>query len=308
MGKRITMLGSANVDFILSVPHLPARGESITGDNLKQTFGGKGSNQAVAARRCGADVNLMVGIGGDSLGQTLLENYKKDGFDVSNLSIHNDVPCGTALIFFDQAGDNMLGYALGANAKVSVEQVNKAEPAIADSAILMMQMEIPDEPMLRAIELAKKHGVRVMLNYAPYRETAVKLKDVDILVANEVEAGGLLGGFKVDGEATAREAVKKLAAANGHDLIIITLGANGSVLMQNGEIIYSPPFKIEAKDATAAGDSYCGALAYALVEKYPLAEAARFASAAGAICASRIGAQPSIPTKKEIDAFLVERK
>lgn len=305
MGKRITMVGSANVDFIMSLPHLPQRGETVTSNDYKQTFGGKGSNQAVAARRAGAEVSLVLAIGGDALGTKLLENYKADGFDITNVAVRDDAPCGTALIFFDPAGDNMLGYTMGANAKLSPEQVAKAEPAVAESAIVMMQMEIPDAPMRAAIELAKKHKADVMLNYAPCRESSLDLAGVDILVVNESEAGSLIGA-NVDGVESARAAVAKLAA-RGHRLTIITLGANGSVVNDGGQIFHVPSFKIDAKDATAAGDSYCGALAAALVEGKDIRSATVFAAAAGAICASRVGAQPSIPTRKEIDAFLKER-
>lgn len=305
MGKRIAMVGSANVDFIMSLPRLPQRGETITADEYRQSFGGKGSNQAVAALRAGGDVRLVVSIGADALGQRLLENYKADGFDVANVVTHDDAPCGTALIFFDPAGDNMLGYTMGANALLSVEQVAKAEAAIAESAIVMMQMEIPDAPMKKVLELAKKHGFEVMLNYAPYRKSGLNLSDAAIFVVNETEAGGILG-ITVDGEESARAAVAKLAE-RGHRLAVITLGAAGSVIAEKGEVFHVPSFKIDPKDATAAGDSYCGALATALVEGKPTREAAVFASAAGAICASRVGAQPSIPTRSEIDAFLKER-
>lgn len=307
MAKRITMVGSANVDFIMGLPHLPHRGESVVADTYTQTFGGKGSNQAIASLRSGGEVSLVVSIGGDALGSQLLDNYKKDGFDVSNIAVHQDMPCGTALILYDPQGDNMLGVTMGANARLSPEQVLKAEAVIADSAIIMMQMEVPDEPMIKTLELAKKHGVEVMLNYAPYRKSTVNLADVGIFVVNETEAGALLG-MDIDGEESARVAVKKLAEQNGHRLAIVTLGANGSIIWENNEVLHVPSFKVVAKDATAAGDSYCGALATALCEGKTIREAAVFASAAGAICASRVGAQPSIPNRAEIDAFLNERK
>lgn len=302
MGKRITMVGSANVDFIMSLPRLPQRGESVTADEYRQTFGGKGSNQAVAALRAGGDVSLVASIGGDAMGQRLLQNYRDDGFDVANVRQHDGAPCGTALIFFDPAGENMLGYTMGANALLSPEQVAGAESAIAGSAIVMMQMEIPDEPMRKAIELAKKHGAEIMLNYAPFRPSTLALSDVGILIVNETEAGGLLD-MKVDDDGSARRAAAELAG-RGHRLAVVTLGAAGSMIADKDGVFHAPAFKIAAKDATAAGDSYCGAFAAALVEGKPVREAAAFASAAGAICASRIGAQPSIPTRREIDDFL----
>ena len=306
MSKRITMIGSANIDFIMSLPHLPRKGESVTASSYMQTFGGKGANQAVAAKRSGADVNLIVSLGGDSLGKTLLEKYTGEGFNVDNVAVHNSTSCGTALIFFEPDGDNMLGYTMGANALLSEEQVARAEPAIASSALIMMQNEIPDAPMAKAIQLAQKNGVEVMLNFAPHRESELDLGDIDILVVNETEAAALLGSGEMIDEESAFDAALELAARGGHRLTIITLGANGSIVCEKGEASHIPAFKIDPKDATAAGDTYCGALATALMENMSTAKSALFASAAGALCAARIGAQPSIPSRKEIDAFLNE--
>lgn len=309
MAHRITMIGSANVDFIMSLPHLPAVGESLTADSFTQTFGGKGSNQAIAAKRSGSDVSLIVSIGGDSLGKTLLENYRKMGFDTTNVAVHEDTSCGTCLIFFDKNGDNMLAFTRLANDLLSVEQVEKAEETIAASKILMMQMEIPEAPMVKAIELAKKHGVEVMMNYAPYMKASILRVEgnVDILVVNENEASQMLGDFPVENLESAMAAAEKLAK-DGYRLTIVTLGANGSVVCEKGATTHFPPFKVDAKDATAAGDTYCGCFATALCEGMSTADAARFASAAGALCASRVGAQPSIPTRDEIDAFTATYK
>ena len=305
MSRSITMLGSANIDFIMSLPHLPRKGESVVATGYMQTFGGKGANQAVAARRSGADVNLVVSLGGDSLGRALLEKYAGEGFNVDNVAVHPSASCGTALIFFEPDGDNMIGYTMGANALLSEEQVALAEPAIAGSALLMMQNEIPDAPMAKAIRLAKKNGVEVMLNFAPFRESELDIRSVDILVVNETEAASLLESGEIDLE-SAMDATLELADDGGHRLTIITLGANGSIVCENGEAYHIPAFRIDPKDVTAAGDSYCGALATALMENMSTPKAALFASAAGALSASRIGAQPSIPSRKEIEAFLNE--
>ncbi|MDR1613066.1 MAG: ribokinase [Planctomycetota bacterium] len=303
MPKRITMIGSANVDFIMQLPHLPRRGESVTGGPFSQTFGGKGSNQALAARRAGGEVSVVAAIGGDANGRTLLETYRREGLDTSQVAVHEDLPCGTAMIFVDRAGENCIGFTFGANERLSVEQVEKAEAAIAESRVVMLQLEVPDEPMRRAIRLAKRHGAEIMLNYAPIRKTAIQLdRDISILVVNETEAGELLG-TGVDTLDQAIEACGKLAG-NGHRLTIVTLGANGSVVCENGRPRHCPAFAVEAKDATAAGDSYCGALAAAIAEGRETADAVRFASAAGALCASRLGAQPSIPARADIEEFM----
>ncbi|MDR0363208.1 MAG: ribokinase [Planctomycetota bacterium] len=305
MPNRITMIGSANVDFILQLPHLPKPGESVTGGPFSQAFGGKGSNQSFAAKRAGGEVSVVVSIGGDSLGKTLLEAYRAEGMDTSHIVLHDDLPCGTALIFIDQNGENCIGFTFGANARMSPEQVDKAESVIAESRIVMMQMEIPDDAMHRAIQLAKKHGVEIMLNYAPYRKSTIQLdQDVSILVVNETEAGQLLD-TEVESLDQAKAASKRLSD-NGHRLTIVTLGANGSLVCENGTVRHFPSFKVKALDATAAGDTYCGALAVGITEGMNVEEAVRFASAAGALCASRLGAQPSIPTRGDIEAFMRE--
>ena len=306
MSGRITVIGSANVDFIMQLPHLPRRGESVTGGPFSQTFGGKGSNQAIAARRAGGDVSAVLSLGSDPFGRTLLDIYRCEGIDVSRVVAHDGIPCGTALIFIDADGENCLGFTMGANGRLSVEQVEQSEELIAESKIVMMQMEIPDAPMHRAIELARRHGAEIMLNYAPHRRSDIKLDgDIAILAVNETEAGHILGRETND-PAAAKEAVRALAG-NGHRLVILTMGANGSVVGENGTVTHYPAFRIEAEDATAAGDSYCGALAVALSEGKSTEDAVRFASAAGAVCASRVGAQPSIPTRADIEAFLAGR-
>jgi ribokinase len=303
MSGRITVVGSANVDFVMRLPHLPAKGESVTGGPFVQAFGGKGSNQALAARRSGGGVAAVFALGGDGYGGRLLEIYREEGLDTSRVTVHPGHSCGTGIILVDANGDNCIATALGANELLSAELVDAAEDLIGGSAIVMLQMESPDAAIRRAIDLAAKHGVEVMLNFAPARPSAVVLDaSVTYLVVNETEAEGLTG-IAVDTIAGADAAARKLAG-NGHRTIIVPLGANGCLAFETGAASHYPAFAVEAIDATAAGDSFCGALAAAMAEGFPFAEAVRFASAAGAICASRMGAMPSIPVREDILGFL----
>lgn len=303
MSKSITLVGSANVDFVMKMPRLPVKGETVSGGEFGQAFGGKGSNQALAARRSGGAVNMVASLGDDSFGKQFLELYRSEGINTENVTLHDGISCGTAIIQVDRDGNNTIAIAAGANGLLSPGQVDAAEKAIASSAIVMLQMEVPDDATIRCIELAARHNVDVMLNYAPCRQSSLMLSDkVTILVVNETEASEL-SGLPVNSIPEAESAARKLAE-NGHRLVVVTLGAAGSLVLENDAVTHFPAFTINAVDATAAGDSYCGALATAFAEGKPLGDAVRFATAAGALSASRFGAVPSIPTRQEIDGFL----
>lgn len=302
MPGKVVVVGSANVDYILRLPHLPRKGETVTGGPFSLAFGGKGSNQAFAARRAGAEVAAVFSLGGDAGGGELAAAYQAEGIDSTHMARNPGDVCGIAVILVDDNGDNTISLCPGANAAMTAEQVERAKDVIAAADILMLQMEIPDAPIQRAIDLAAAQGTVVMLNYAPARPSAVVLDGkIDILVVNETEAQTLTG-LPVGDPASAARAAAKLAA-NGHRRVIVTLGANGSLLWEGGKERHVPAFPVAAVDTTAAGDTFCGALAAALGEGKAMPEALRFASAAGALCASRAGALPSIPRREEIEAF-----
>lgn len=303
MPGKITVIGSANVDFVMPLPHLPAPGESVNGGPFRQSFGGKGSNQALAARRAGADVAAVFSLGDDAYAKQLLATYRHEGVDTKHVWRNPGIPCGTGVILVGPDGNNLLGTDLGANAMLSVDQVDAAEEAIAASDIVMLQMEIPDPSIRRAIALAARHNVDVMLNFAPARQSDVALTGkIAVLVVNEVEAGALCE-MPVKSPAQAMSAATVLAE-KGHRHVIVTLGDRGCVVRSERSAKYFPAFSVAALDATGAGDSFCGALAVALAEGKQVEEAARFANAAGALCATRMGAMPSIPRRDEIEQFL----
>ncbi len=310
MTVKITVIGSANVDFIMQTPRLPAVGETITGGHFKQTFGGKGANQAVAAARAGAQVTFVAALGHDATGQSYLEQLKKDGLDTTHVSLEADTPSGTALVMFDDKGDNYLTVAPGANDHITPQRVDAAEQAIAQSDWAILQREIPDVSNARVMALAQQHGCLVMLNYAPAHDLALKPGPrVHALIVNETEAAAL-ASTPVDPTNTA--ACMKLATqlrdTGGHQLVVITLGKDGAVFADAAGAAHAQAFNVKAADSTAAGDTFCGCLAVALSEGKPLAGAVHFASAASALSVTRVGAQDSIPTRDEIEAFLADTR
>ena len=303
MSGRITVIGSANVDFFMRVPHLPARGESVNGGPFSRSFGGKGSNQALSARRSGSEVAGVFALGDDAYARELLSLYAREGIDASHVKIYERMGCGTGIILVDAEGDNAIATDWGANGAMTPGDVDRAEEAIAASDMIMLQMEIPDPAVARGMELAVRHGVPIMLNYAPARPSDLVLTpEVDILVVNESEAS-ILAGMTVDTPRSAGKAAKGLLR-NGHRVVIVTLGAAGCWVAGEGMDEHIPAFSVQAKDATAAGDTFCGALASAITGGLSLARAIRYANAAGALCVGVPGALPSIPGKGMIDDFL----
>ena len=303
-GKRLLVIGSANIDLTLSLARLPEKGESVSAHAFARAFGGKGSNQAVAARRAGAPVTGVFNLGGDDHSRELMEVWRREGLDVSLVGMDASESTGMAMILVDAAGDNLIAVFPGANGTMTPEQAESAGSAMTEAGLAMLQMEIPDAVNRRAIELATAAGAEVMLNYAPARASDLALDSrVGILTVNETEAG-ILSGMAVSSPGEAEAAAAKLGG-NGHRLVVVTLGDKGcSVWERGGGVRSYPAFPITAADATAAGDSFCGALGAALIEKMPLELAIRFASAAGAISASRPGALPSLPCRREIEDFL----
>lgn len=306
MSARITVIGSANLDLIMQVPRLPGVGETITGGVFSQAYGGKGANQAVAAARAGGAVTFVATLGSDATGHQYLTQLQQDGLDTTHVTLEPDQPGGAALIMFDQHGENYLTVAPGANERVTPERVHAAEAVIQSSDWIVLQQEIPAAANQAAIDLAGKHGRPVMLNYAPANDLTLRPGPaVHALVVNETEAALLAG---VELEADDMKACRDLAATlrdvGSHRFVVITLGKAGAVFADADGVHQATPFNAEAVDTTAAGDTFCGGLAVALGEGQPLADAVRFASAAAAVSVTRVGAQPSIPTRAEIEARL----
>jgi ribokinase len=289
---RIVVLGSLNVDLVARVPTLPRPGETALGDRLQTFTGGKGANQAVAAARLGAEVAMVGRVGTDAGGDLLLSALARDGVDVSGVARDGSEPTGTALIMVDAAGENLIAVAPGANGRVGPDEVARALAACGPGGLLVLQLEIPPA----AVAAAVRSGGRVLLNAAPAGELDRSLlRGVEALVVNEGEAAALLGR-PMGGADAARE----LYAA-GAGLAVVTLGAAGAALCSPAGPAAVEAFPVEAVDTTGAGDAFTGALAVGLAAGWPLAEAARLASAAGAAAAARQGAQASLPWADDLE-------
>jgi ribokinase len=299
----ILVVGSSNTDMIIKLDRIPRPGETILGGAFVTAAGGKGANQAVGAARAGGQVTFIARVGHDMFGDQAVAGFIRDGINVNHVVRDKTNPSGVALIFVAKDGENSIAVAGGANAKLSPADVRKAKAAFAAASVLVMQLETPLETVQAAADFAAKAGVRVILNPAPAQPLPDKLlKCVSILTPNETEAE-LLTGIAVTDTATAAVAAAKLRAL-GVQTVIITLGARGAfVATESGQQLV-PGFKVKAVDTTAAGDIFNGALAVALAEGKPLKQAVRFANAAAAISVTRLGAQPSAPTRREIERFM----
>jgi ribokinase len=307
MDKKILVIGSTNVDFLIKTDMLPARGETVTGGIFMQNFGGKGANQAVGAARAGGNITFVTCLGDDLYAEELIRSFKKDGIDTRLVFTDHDAATGSALIMLDKDGNNYLSVAPGANFRLSPLHIDRAVDVLSEAEIIILQMEIPFETTAHVFALARKYNKKVLFNLAPARpfDTAV-LKHTYAFVVNEVEAS-MVTGREVATDEEVRMAANALLDL-GPEIVVITLGARGSFIASAKFRQFVPAFKVKAVDTTAAGDVYCGSLAVALVEGQSPIDAVRFAGAASAISVTRLGAQPSAPVRKEIEAFLASHR
>lgn len=302
--KGIAVVGSSNTDMIISMGRIPKPGETIIGGDFAMAAGGKGANQAVAAARAGGRVSFIARVGDDLFGEQAIRGFAADGIDVRHVQKDESAPSGVALIFVGGDGENSIGVASGANARLSPDDIALAREAIGSAGVLLVQLEIPIETV-RAAVLAAARDARVILNPAPAQPLDDDLLGrVSILTPNETEAA-LLTGLEVEDEAGAALAAEALRR-RGPEIVIITLGAKGALVSDASGTRLVPAFSVDPVDTTAAGDVFNGALAIALSEDRPLDEAVRFANAAAAISVTRPGAQPSAPGRTEIEALIAE--
>lgn len=301
MGK-ILVVGSSNTDLIVKVESFPAAGETIEGVSFLQSMGGKGANQALAAHKLGGDVTFITSLGNDANGKNALKYYEQEGLDVGLSLIVDNVPSGTAMIWVDQKGENCIVIIQGANKMLTSEYIYKIEEVLADSDMIVLQMEIPYETVKTVCELAHRYQKTVMLNVAPAHKLDDDLiKNIDILVVNEPEAE-VISGLKIAD--AGEEAVIDAITEMGIKTVVMTLGKKGCLLKDSQGIRHFPAFTVKTIDSTAAGDTFCGALAAGLSRGIDWESVLRFASAASAICVTRMGAQPSIPSEEEVKEFL----
>lgn len=303
--NKILIVGSSNTDLVVRVDRFPVAGETVEGINSLQVMGGKGANQALAAHKLGGNVRFITCLGNDANGENALKYYHNQGLNVDSSFIVDDSPSGTALIWVDDNGENCIVIIAGANKKLSPDYLIKRKDVIISSDIVLMQMEIPYETVRILCEVASGAGKTVILNAAP----ACKLESdilnlVDILVVNETEAE-VISGEKID--RIGEEGIISMLLDHGAKAVVLTLGKRGCIMKDKNNHYVIPSFDVNTVDTTAAGDTFCGALAAQLGRGNNWEQSLIFATAASAICVTRLGAQPSLPTEDEVSDFLEER-
>jgi len=297
----IVVLGSVNADLVLRCAHLPGPGETVHGQDFQTLPGGKGANQAVACARLGGSVSFIGCVGSDALGQQARETLEREGISTPYLRTLAGERTGVAMIMVDErTGQNSIALAAGANAHLSVMQVEAAAPAIQRASLLVCQLESPLAAVSHAIGLARRHGVRVLLNPAPAQPLPAELlAQIDILVPNETEAAQL-AGLAADARFEPAEVAQALRA-QGPGTVILTLGSEGACVAdaQGTRRLAAP--RVQAMDTTGAGDTFIGAFSVALCEGRPIDEAIAFAQRAASISVTRPGAMAAMPTRRECD-------
>lgn len=295
------VIGSSNTDMTVRSRVLPGPGETILGGDFRMGHGGKGANQAVAAKRLGGNVDFVCKLGKDLFGDNAIRHFREMGLDTAHI-LQSDKPSGVALITVDDKAENSIVVASGANGDLDPEDIETLAPAIRRSSILLLQLEIPMETVEKAARIAYEAGVMVVLNPAPAAQLSDELmRCVSVLVPNESESS-YISGVEVTDADSALKAINVIKAKGAKD-VIVTMGSKGS-LVCDGKVTFIPARKVKAVDTTAAGDTFCGALCVALAEGYGLEEAARFATAASSISVQRPGAQDSVPSRKEVDRII----
>jgi ribokinase len=292
---RVLVVGSANVDFTVALPRLPQPGETVTNGTLLVNHGGKGANQAVAARRLGAEVRLIGCVGDDASGRAARAALDAEGIGTAGLMTSDAAATGTALILVDREGRNQIAVAPGANRALTVEHVGQCVDDFAWAEIVIASCEIPLATVRCALELARGRGAPTILNPAPVPDDGLPfLELVDYLTPNAGEAARLSG-------AAGDDAAAATLLARGARCVLVTLGEGGVLACREGPPRHVAAFSVDAVDTTAAGDAFNGALAVALTEGRELLRAVRFANAAAAVACTRRGAQASLPTRAEVD-------
>jgi len=306
---RIVVVGSANVDFVVQTPHIPRPGETVLGRNFVMAMGGKGANQAVGAARLGADVSLVACIGEDVFGDQWLEAYHAEGIHTEFVSRDSREATGVALISVAEGGENSITVASGANMRLTPQHIESAARVFQGADVLVMQLEVPMETVEAAARIARRNNVQAVLNPAPARAIPEELLHlVDVITPNRIEAAQLMHVPDSQALAMTDERLVKGMLGLGPASVVITLGAEAALVGGAWGWTRVPAFPITPVDTTAAGDAFNAGLAVALGRGgMALDQAARYASACGALAATKMGAQPSLPTGAEVDRFIAGR-
>ncbi len=299
---RVLVVGSINMDLVLDLDRVPDTGETVLGKACSYIPGGKGANQAVAAARLGGDVTMCGRIGRDSNGKVLHKNLSDNHIHTDCLATDEASQTGLAVIPVDAEGQNRIMVFSGANKAMAREDVDQA--LLISYDVVILQLEIPPDIVYYACERASAMGIPVILDAGPAIELDLsRLKGIDIISPNESEAS-LFTGIQIKSRETAVQSARILYEATNPSYVLIKLGSKGSLLYRKGKYEFFPAFDIKAVDTTAAGDSFTAAVALKWIEYGDIRKAIRYATAVGAICVSRQGAQPSLPAEKEVLDFL----
>jgi len=309
----IVVIGSVNMDLVCRTQRLPAAGETILGGDLMTIPGGKGANQAVAAARLGAKVHLVARVGDDDFGSRLLSGLKRHGVGTRHVTVTEGVSSGCALILVDAKGENSIVVAPGANHRLTPADIDAAEGLLARASVAVLQLEIPPRTVDHAIAACRRLGVFTILDPAPAPAGGLsrEMYRVDLLTPNQHEAVALLSRQRMGRLGrTRREDAKQIGAEllwRGPSCVVMKLGSKGAMVQtRDGLVEHIRAFKVDVVDTTAAGDAFTGALAVALSEGRSLSEAAVFANAAGALCCTGFGAQPSLPSRDAVERMLAQ--
>jgi ribokinase len=303
---RIAVVGSANIDLTTFTNQFPKPGETIFGQKFDLGFGGKGANQAVAARLCGAEVFMVARVGSDLFGPATIENFRKQGIDPTHVKQVEGLSSGVAPIFVDPNGQNRILVVKGANDTLKPADVDAAAETLKSADCIVLQFEIPVQTVYYTIEFARKHGIRCILNPAPAQPVDLKaLKDLDYFVPNESEAETITGS-PVKSVEDATKCAENLVAS-GIRRVIITLGSNGSLIAGRDGSEHVPPFKVNAIDSTGAGDAFIGSFAVFLGEGVPEQEAVRRANLYAGLSTTGVGTQKSFYDRARFDSEWASR-
>jgi len=305
MMPRVLVVGSINMDLIVRCARVPEEGETVHGDSFATAGGGKGANQAVAASRLGARTSLVARVGEDEFGPKLLSNLEQDGVNTEAVISDPKAPSGVALILLEHGGHNRIVVMNGANARLGEPDVRAGQALVADSDVVLFQLEIPIPVIAEVAAAARESGVPSILDAGPATPTAVEAglpALIDIISPNETEAE-ILTGIAVRDLGDAARAASRFHAMGARD-VVLKLGAQGAYWSGPGGEIHVAGFPIEAVDTTAAGDAFTACLGVGIASGANMPAAIHRANAAGALACLKLGAQPSMPTCEEVDAFL----
>jgi ribokinase len=302
MSGNVLVVGSLNMDLVIQVARLPAAGETVRGSALQTFCGGKGANQAVAARRLGGEVSMIGRVGPDEFGHRLRTGLEKEKVDVSAVTVLAGSTTGIALITVGEGGQNTIVVSPGANCSFHPGDLESYQAHFAVARWALFQLEIPLQTVVEGIQLAKKGGACTILNPAPAQSLPTEIWPlVDIVVPNEIEAAILTGQSTAD---FSKERAARFFLDQGARQVIITLGSKGAYFASATDALSIPPYRVEAVDATGAGDAFLAALAVGLTAGWEISRSLAFASAAGALATTKPGAQSSLPHLQEVEDFL----